>query len=183
MNKILHIIASPGGTGSHSFFLSAALISQLDVAEVRRRDLNEDRPPLVSKDYIRATYTPPDQRTAADRALLHYSETIIQEVREADIIVIGTPVHNFGIPALLKAWIDQLVRPGASIGKGGSPFVNKKVYVTIASGKLRNPDLIEPYLKAIFAEVGITDVTVLTLNGTAHRSIKQEDYRHLVSNI
>jgi FMN-dependent NADH-azoreductase len=183
MNKILHIMASPGGADSHSFILSNTLINQLPAADVRQRDLNQDPPPLVSKAYIRAIYTDPGQRTAEQQALLRYSDSIIAEVREADIIVIGTPVHNFGIPALLKAWIDQLVRPGVTSGKGGSPFVHKKVYVAVASGRMSNPDFIKPYLKAILAEVGLTDVTVLTLNGTAQRTIRQEDYEQLIANV
>lgn len=183
MNRILHITASPGGTDSHSFILSDTLINQLPAAEIRRRDLNQDVPPLVSQAYIRAVYTNPEQRTGEQQALLRYSDKIIAEVREADIIVIATPVHNFGIPALLKAWIDQLVRPGVTNGKGGSPFVQKKVYVAVASGRLSNPDFIKPYLQAILAEVGLTDVTVLTLNGTAQRTIRQEDYEQLIANV
>lgn len=183
MKTILHIIASPGGTESHSFLLGDTLINQLPPAAVRKKLLYEDAPPPVSRAYIRAVYTHPSDRTAEQQDLVQYSDTIIRDVREADIVVIATPVHNFGIPALLKAWIDMLVRPGVTSGRGSCPFTGKKVYVAVVSGRQRNPDFIAPYLKAILAEVGLTDVAVLTLKGTAIKTMQQEDYEQVVSNI
>ena len=183
MKKILHIIASPGGTESHSFLLGDTLINQLPPAAVRKKVLYEEAPPLVSREYIRAVYTDPLKRTTEQQDLVLYSDMIIHDVREADIVVIATPVHNFGIPALLKAWIDMLVRPGVTSGRGACPFTGKKVYVAIVSGRQSNPDFIGPYLKAILAEVGLTDVAVLTLKGTARKVVQQEDYEQVVCNI
>ncbi|TDX02331.1 FMN-dependent NADH-azoreductase [Dinghuibacter silviterrae] len=184
MNKILYINSSPSGADSQSVKVANALLKKLPPGDVTTRNLDEDVPPFVSKAYIHVVYTDPTQRTAAQKALLRYSDTVIAEVREADIIVIGTPVHNFAIPALLKAWIDQLVRPGATCGKGGRGFEQKKVYVAVASGRLINPEgFVGPYLKAILAEVGLTDITVLTLKGTLQKEIRQEDVDHLIKEI
>jgi FMN-dependent NADH-azoreductase len=183
MSQILQVIASPNGTDSHSLILSDILIGKLGGGTVRRRDLSEDAPPLVSDAYIRAVYSDPAKRTAEQKSLLRYSDKVIEELREADFVVIGTPVHNLMVPAMLKAWIDQIVRPGATIGKGGRAFADKKVYVVIASGRASNPDFIGPYLKAILAEVGLTDVTVLTLSGTAKRPVLTEDYDRIVRNL
>ncbi|TDO83063.1 flavodoxin-like protein [Flavobacterium chryseum] len=91
--------------------------------------------------------------------------------------MIGVPVYNFGIPAVLKGWIDQVARAGATFTYGdGTPkglVINKKVYLSIASGAVFSEgpykayDFSEPYLRAVLGFLGMTDITVFRVEGTA----------------
>jgi FMN-dependent NADH-azoreductase len=80
--------------------------------QVVPRDVGRQPPSIVSEASIRAAFTPPEQRTPAMNDMLAESETLIDEVRRADVLVLGAPLYNYGLPASLKAWIDQIVRPG-----------------------------------------------------------------------
>ena len=75
-----------------------------------RRDVGLEPPPFVSQAWIAAAFTPPERRTTEQRAILAPSDAMIAELRQADVLVIGTPMYNYGLPAALKAWVDQIVR-------------------------------------------------------------------------
>lgn len=81
-------------------------------AQVLSRDVGRQPPSIVSEASIRAGFTPTDQRTPAMRDVLAESAILIDELRQADVLVLGVPLYNYGLPASLKAWIDQIVRPG-----------------------------------------------------------------------
>lgn len=81
-------------------------------AQVLLRDVGWQPPSIVSETSIRAGFTPADLRTPAMRDALAESENLIDELRQADVLVLGVPLYNYGLPASLKAWIDQIVRPG-----------------------------------------------------------------------
>ncbi len=74
------------------------------------RDLGLNPPEFISQDWIAAVFTPDAQKTDKQKALLTLSDTLIDEVDQADIIVISSPMYNYGMPAVLKAWYDQVVR-------------------------------------------------------------------------
>lgn len=76
------------------------------------RDVGLNPPPVISEAWIAAGFTAPEQRTPEQQEVLKVSEQLIEEVEIADLIVIGTPMYNYGIPAALKAWIDQVIRIG-----------------------------------------------------------------------
>lgn len=76
------------------------------------RDVGRQPPSIVSEASIRAGFTPPEQRTPDMNDMLAESDTLIDEVRRADVLLLGAPLYNYGLPASLKAWIDQIVRPG-----------------------------------------------------------------------
>jgi len=76
------------------------------------RDLARTPPPLVSETWIAAAFTPPESRTAAQNAVLRPSDELIDELEAADLIVLATPMYNYGMPAALKAWFDQVIRIG-----------------------------------------------------------------------
>ncbi|GAB3038712.1 NAD(P)H-dependent oxidoreductase [Bowmanella dokdonensis] len=75
-----------------------------------RRDLGAQPPEFISEDWIAACFTPTEQRTEAQRQILALSDTLIEEVARADIILLSTPMYNYGMPAALKAWFDQVIR-------------------------------------------------------------------------
>lgn len=92
-------------------FIDGWRASEPDV-QVVPRDVGRQPPSIVSEASIRAGFTPSEQRTPEMKATLAESVTLIDEVRLADVLVIGAPLYNYGLPASLKAWVDQIIRPG-----------------------------------------------------------------------
>ena len=80
--------------------------------QVVLRDVGRQPPSLVNEAWIRAGFTPPEQRTPDMKDALAESMVLIDEVRRADLLVLGAPLYNYGLPASLKAWIDQIIRVG-----------------------------------------------------------------------
>src|SRR5690606_18299288 len=94
--------------------------------------------PFVDADWVAANLTDPDDRSTAQRQVLAGSDALVQEVMAADVWVIATPIYNFGVPASLKAWIDQIARARVTFryteqGPQGL-LANKKVYILTATG-------------------------------------------------
>ena len=86
---------------------------------VRQRDVGLHPPNPVNESWIAAAFTDPESRTPAMRAALRESDTLLEEVARADAIVIGAPLYNFGLPAQLKAWFDQIIRVGRTFAFTG----------------------------------------------------------------
>lgn len=196
MKSVLHIISSARGEQSYSKKLSSAIVQELKdrnvVRKVVEKDLTKERPPFFNPESIDEFYKMPLEIDKAANPIRGYSESVFHEVQEADILVIGTPVHNFGISAPLKAWIDQLIRPGVTYtfdteGKKIGLLRNKKLYLAIASGGAANKgkkgEYLETYIKAVFSEyAGITDVTTVRVEGTVGSNF-DVDYRKIVEKI
>lgn len=114
MTTILKLQASARTTGSLSRKLSDAFVdawrsAESDVAVIHR-DLGRSPPPAVSEPWIAAAFTPDEERNDKQRKLLALSDELIGELARAHIVVIGTPMYNYGMPAALKAWFDQVIR-------------------------------------------------------------------------
>jgi FMN-dependent NADH-azoreductase len=116
MTTILHLDASARTTRSLSRRLSQrfvdAWLARRPDDRVIRRDLAADPPPHVTEAWIAAAFTPEGQRDAAMREALAWSDAAIGELEAADLIVLGTPMYNYGLPSALKAWFDQVIRIG-----------------------------------------------------------------------
>ncbi|HAT1583724.1 TPA: FMN-dependent NADH-azoreductase [Citrobacter farmeri] len=101
---------------------------RLPETRVIHRDLAVSPPPHMSKAWGAANSTPPDQRNDAQREALAYSDAAIDEVEAADLIVIAAPMYNYGMPATLKAWFDQVIRVGRTLsfdlGRGDFPLAS-----------------------------------------------------------
>ena len=114
MTTILRIDASARQARSLSRMLGDLFIERWQQAEpdapLIRRDVGIEPPPAISEDWIAAAFTPADERTEAQHAALSLSNTLIDELEQADVLVITTPMYNYGMPAALKAWVDQVVR-------------------------------------------------------------------------
>lgn len=179
MKNILHIISSARGELSYSnklcAFILERLLQQVNINKITVRDLVKDTPPHADEVSIHEFYKHPGLYDKQSQKLLSYANTIVDEVREADIIVIGTPMFNLGISTPLKAWLDQLIRAGVTyvfdeqwnrIGQ----FKGKKVYLAVASGGRSAegaPDYISAYIKDVFRNyTGITDVETYRIEGT-----------------
>jgi len=166
--KVLEISASGRRHDSTSRMLTAELIAALesrhDVIDVARRDL-ADNVPFVNDAWIAANFTAEETRSAEQRDTLAYSDALVSELRDADIIVMGVPVYNFSIPAVLKAWIDMISRARLTFRYTENGPVgllqDKKAYIVVASGGVpvgSDYDFATPYLRHALAFVGITDI-------------------------
>jgi FMN-dependent NADH-azoreductase len=105
------------------------------------------------------------------------SEELIAELESSDVVVIGTPMHNFTVPSTLKAWIDHIVRVRRTFkfdteGKVAT-LRDRPVFVAVSSGasfsdkRARQPDFLTPYLKAVLGMIGLHEVTFFSVEGTA----------------
>lgn len=171
--KVLHINASARQQGSVSRQLSRQIVDHLAPEHIIARDL-ADGLPFLDEAWVTATFIPPQDRTEAQAATLKLSDEIVAEVQAADTIVIGTAMYNFSIPAVLKAWIDQIARVGVTFaytetGPKGL-LEGKKAIIAIASGGTplgSDYDHASDYLRFVLGFVGITDVTIVDAEGAA----------------
>lgn len=136
------------------------------------RDLATTTLPQVSDEWVHAVHSNPATLTPEQKHVLRVSDAMVDELVQADAIVIGAPMYNFAISAPLKAWIDQVVRAGKTVlfTAGGPQGVlkGKKVYVITSRGGAYRPgtpterfDFQEPYLRHILAFIGLTDMTFI----------------------
>lgn len=179
--KVLRIDSSGRQKNSVTRQLADVLIEQLrshgQPLQVSTRDVASGLP-LVNEAWINANFTDPEQRSAAQCAVLAESDALVQELIAADVLVIGAPLYNFGIPAALKTWIDLIARARltfryAENGPIGL-LTGKKAFVLIASGGTpigSDIDFASGYLRHVLAFVGITDVQIIA----AERLMQQGD--------
>lgn len=161
---VLRIDASARHAGSESRALTQRILDRLAPDTVIERDLSVPLPPIDETWFI-ASSTPQDQRSDDDRKTLSVSDTLIAEVQAADILVIGAPMYNFTVPATLKTWLDQIIRPGITFnyledGPKGL-LTGKRAIVAMASGGVplgSDSDFLSTYLRHILGFIGITDV-------------------------
>lgn len=178
-NTLLRIDVSPRGSASHSRRLADELmeflVAQQGFARIIRRDLIAEPIDLIDEGFTRSMPVHTTREAAAGQPALALSERLIGELEISAALVISTPVHNYTVPAPLKAWIDQVVRAGRAFritpdGKVGSLW-DRPTFIVAASGgyfsagTARQPDFFTPYLDAIFATIGIRDVRHLRLEG------------------
>ncbi|MCB2377133.1 NAD(P)H-dependent oxidoreductase [Hymenobacter sp. BT635] len=148
--------------------LVAELVAQHPGLRIAYRDVAAGIP-CVDDVMISGLYIPQEQRTAEQRQALRLSDQLVGEVQAADILVIGAPIYNFGIPAALKAWFDQIVRAGltfAFLENGYTGLLHgKKVYLVVTSGAVEigsSLDHATPYLRLLLGFIGLTDVEIIS---------------------
>ncbi len=143
-----------------------------------RRDLAANPPQAIDQAWIYSVFTPEEARTAEQTALLAYSDQSIDELVQADEVVIGVAMHNFSIPSVLKLWIDQIARKGRTFDYGAEGpkglLTGKKATLLVATGgeyaagtPMAGYNFIDPYLRTVLGFLGITDVTFVTAGGTS----------------
>ena len=172
-NTVLQIDVSPRGADSVTRKLTQNVVERLAPDTIIMRDLTRSLPHLDS-DWIGANFTPANDHTAEQRALLRISDTLVNEIRRADTIVIGLPVWNFGIPAALKAWVDLVARAGETFrytidGPQGL-LTGKRAIIALASGGTAvdsEIDFATPYMRHVLGFIGITDVSVVAADKMA----------------
>lgn len=147
MAKILHVDASPRSGRSLSRQLSRTFIQEWLATKpadpVITRDVGQDPPPHLSEAWIAAAFTSDDERTETQREMLSTSDDLVNEVLESDVLVIASPMYNYGMPSHLKAWVDHVIRIGRTfsfdLSRGEQPIepiqTGKTLVMLVSSGE------------------------------------------------
>ena len=182
MSQILLVTTSPRGSASYSNQVAEALAAKLRAehpgATLVTRNLAATPLPHVGEAFVTGRVLPSAERSPAQAEALVASDAAIAELTGSDVIVIASPMYNFGVPSTLKAWIDHLVRPGVTFSysaNGPEGLVKgKKVYLIEARGGVysdgpaKGMNFQEPYLKAVLGFIGIGDVEVIAVEGIGY---------------
>ena len=173
MSKLLVINSSPRGERSHSRTLVNEFLSlrtQHHPEEiVVQRDVCANPIPLVSEAWVIGAFAPAEHQTAESKAAIEVSNSLVDEFLTADRYVFGVPMYNLSVPAAFKAYIDQIIRVGRTFAVGPNGYEGivkgkKALFVTASGGAFPagSPmgayNFQEPYLRAIFGFIGVTDI-------------------------
>lgn len=157
--------------------------------KIQHRELGNQSIPHITEEWISAAFKPIENRTQDELNALKKSDEYIKELKDADIIVVATPMYNWSIPSSLKAYIDQIVRINETWKYNPdniqNPYIglltNKKVVLLLTRGSQgyekggynEHIDFQTDYLKRVFHVIGIDEIHVITLDGAANN---QEEY-------
>jgi FMN-dependent NADH-azoreductase len=178
--RILRIDASARTTASTTRALADELVETLrrhhgDI-ELVTRDVANGLP-FVDEAWVNANFTDAAARNPAQRDRLAGSDALVRELQDADVLVIGVPIYNFGVPATLKAWVDQVARARLTFEyTAGGPrglLRHKRAYLVVASGgtQVDSPiDFATPYLRHVLGFLGITEVEVIAADRQMSRT-------------
>jgi FMN-dependent NADH-azoreductase len=181
MANVLYINSSVRSAGSLSRQLSSEFIAKWKAANpadtVVERDLATNPVPHLTEQMMGAFFTPAEQRNAEQAHIVKVSDTLVDELFAADVIVIGAPMYNFSVPSSLKAWIDHVARAGRTFQYGANGpeglLKGKKVYVFTASGGVYSEgvaaayDHLTTFLRTVLGFLGLTDVQFIRAEGVA----------------
>lgn len=174
--NILQINASARREGANSTKLADQVTGRLKAAHpgaaLTVRDLAATPVTVLDEAALGALFTPADQRSAEQSAVVAEYDALIAEIQAHDTIVLGVPMYNFGVPVQLKAWIDAIARAGVTFryteqGPEGL-LKGKTVYLALARGGLyrgTEADSQLPYLKMVLGFLGLTDVRPIYAEG------------------
>jgi FMN-dependent NADH-azoreductase len=184
MKTVLHINSSARIERSHTRGLTDLFLQEWRSLRpqdhVISRDIGVEPPPPVEEAWIAAAFTSPPDRTDAMRQVLRLSELLVDELIQADLIVLGAPMYNFGMPAQLKAYVDQIVRIGRTFSF--DPANEKQPYTPLLTGKqmlvvtatgdagyqpggpLAHMNHLDPHIRTAFGFVGIQVIRVIGVN-------------------
>lgn len=179
MKQILIVEVSPrtGVSASRKVTekLSARLRSEFPNAKLVYRDLAEDKTPHLDDSTLKAIASKDPMEVQAHKESARLSDRLVAELLASDLLVIATPMWNFGIPSLLKAWIDLVVRPGVTFKYTESGVTGlakgKKAILVVASGGVFTDgpwkawDFVDPYLRQILKFIGIENVQTVRVEG------------------
>jgi len=191
MTAILQLDSSATGEASVTNGLNALLVEVIGTdATVVHRDLTTL--PALSNELLVANNTPATDRTPGQNELATLADSIIAEAEAADVIVIGAPIYNFGVPGAVKAWMDLIARAGRTFSYSETGPVGhltgKKAYIVSASGGVAlgsEADFATPHLTLFLGFLGITDITVIDAGGLMADSDKvqkaQDQIRQLAA--
>lgn len=166
---LLRIDASARTEGSVSRRLADNIVARLSPSTVIARDIGRSPVPQIDEAWVDANFTPADARSDAQRDVLSLSDSLIAEIEAADALLISLPIYNFGVPAGLKAWIDQVARAGVTFryteaGPKGL-LTGKRAILVVASGGTEvgsEIDFATDYMRHVLGFIGIDEVEIVT---------------------
>jgi FMN-dependent NADH-azoreductase len=179
MRNVLFITSSLSGAASASREVGQGLVNSLLAANpgatIVERELTPATMPHLEMATLAALGVPAEQRDEGQAARVAFADRLIEELEQADTIVIAAPMYNFSVPSTVKAWIDHVARAGRTFrytaeGPQGL-LTGKKVYLALSRGGIytQGPasafDHQESYLRAVLSFVGLTEVTVVHAEG------------------
>ncbi len=182
MTSILFVTSSPRGSDSYSNRVAARVLDELKQAhpgaKIVVRDVARVPLPHVDEDFVAAIGTGEGPKTPRQQAILARSDALVDELLEADFVVIAAPMYNFGIPSTLKAWIDHVARAGRTFRyseKGPEGLVKGKKVILIhsrggvySSGPAQPLDHQGTYLRSLLGFLGMTDIESIDIEGVAY---------------
>jgi len=181
MNNALLILSSPRGLESHSRRIATRIVDDIKARypdlKVAVRDVAREPLPHIGAAFVGGQLRPAEQRSVEERHALAVSDQLVDELLDADVLVLAVPMYNFSLPSSLKAWIDHVVRADRtfSYSEGGVKGLlnSKKAIVVLSRGgvysdsSMKQFDFQETYLRSILAFIGITDLQIVRVEGVA----------------
>jgi FMN-dependent NADH-azoreductase len=188
MKKVLVINSSARGVKSHSRKLTETFIDRWKSIHpnpvIRYRELGAEDVPHINESWIAAAFKPEAARSKAEMEALKISDIYISELLEADIIVLASPMYNWSVPSVLKAYIDQVVRVNKTFefnkADMDNPYIgllkDKTVFLLLSRGSQgyekgdhnEHLNFQSTYLKAVFNIIGVSNIHVVTINGVSY---------------
>lgn len=187
MKNVLIINASARKGRSISRYMTDVFIDMWEQRypddTIIHREVGQGNIPHVSEKWIAGAFKPSELRNEDELEALKISEELVAELKDVDVIVVGTPMYNWSVPSALKAYIDQVLRVNETVLIGGddikNPYngllKNKRVYLLMVRGNFgydpgdfyEHMDFQTNYLKTVFNIMGIKDIKHTCLNGVA----------------
>ena len=177
MTNILHINSSIFGNQGESSQLAAQFVEKLSTGkqtEVTTRVLAEDTIPHLTAETFQGFMLDESERSEQQKAMTALSDSLVQEIEKADVLVLAVPLYNFTMPSTLKSWFDHIARAGITFRYTENGPVGllegKKAYVLAARGGLyqgTDMDTQTPLIRHFLAFIGITDVEFVYAEGLA----------------
>ena len=187
MKKILFINASSKVIGSYSRKLGNHFEdlwrSKNPEDQINHRDIGVNHIPHITEDWISGAFKPEDSLNDSEKEALSLSNTLVAELQQTDVLVIATPMYNWGVPSTLKAYIDQVIRYQKTLAidpnKPEDPYVgllhNKKAYLLLVRGGggydegefNSHMEYQQSYLTTVLNTIGIDEVETITMNLSA----------------
>jgi FMN-dependent NADH-azoreductase len=174
--KILRLDSSIFGAGGASTQLNEQLVESLrnryGEVEVFHRDLAQNPLPHFTVDFVQALGKAPSERTPEENQQVALADQLIDELQQADVLVVGAPMYNFSIPSTLKTWMDYVARAGTTFqytAAGPQGLLNgTRVFISASRGgqhKDQATDSVVPLLQNFFSLLGLADVAVIYAEG------------------
>lgn len=185
MKTLLQINSSVFGDNGQSSQLNQQLVNEWlaknPEGKVVKRDLTQDVIPHLDSTRVSAFFTPADKRSTEQQAIVDCSDALINEIQQADAIVIGAPMYNFSIPSQLKSYLDHLARAGVTFKYTEAGPVglldNKPVYIVTTRGGVHKDlpsDSLTGFLKSFLNFIGLNDLHFIYAEGLNMGAKKDE---------
>lgn len=179
MSHILLVTSSPRESESLSTRFATEIADRIQArsgGQLTVRNLAANPPPHITPAYIQGRITSPEVRTPEQGKAVKVAQEFVDELKAADVIVLGSGMINFGPPSQLKAWFDHVTWPGVTFSYGDAGpiglLAGKKVYLVTATGGVFSEGAWAPfdfqtnYLLHLLGFIGLTDIEVVRVEGT-----------------